>query len=110
MLVVLAVSDDQRFELYKLKIPQRHGQNLYKQNMDLFTRVGDIDGYDETTYTEDEKFEHEAVGSLTKIGTPVDESYNGQQYWYMYGEGGLFGGGLQDSQLVSTKRKGKLLS
>ena len=62
------INDDQRVELY-IGAPQRHGQNLYKQNMATYSqRVGgDIDGYDETAFLK-EKFEHEAVGSTTKIG------------------------------------------
>ena len=57
-----AVSDDQRFELYAIGAPQRHGQNLYKQNIATYSQelAGDIDGYDETAFAEDEKFETEA--------------------------------------------------
>ena len=101
MLVVHATfSDDQRFELYLIEAPQRHGQNLYKQNISTYSQelAGDIDGYDETAL-EMRSLKLKSVGSSTKIGTPVDESYKGQQYWYMYGEGGLFGGGLQDRQI-----------
>ena len=43
------VSDDQRFELYAIGAPQRHGQNLYKQNIAPTQELaGDIDGYDVT--------------------------------------------------------------
>ena len=93
-----ATSDKQRFELYAIGAPQRHGQNLYKQNIATYSQelAGEIDGYDETAFAEDEKFEHEAGRFFNQNWAPVDESYNGQQYWYMYGEGGLFGGGLQD--------------
>ena len=31
-----AVSDKNRFELYAIGAPQRHGQNLYKQNMGVY--------------------------------------------------------------------------
>ena len=39
-----AVSDEQRFELYAIGAPQRHGQNLYKQNIATYSQklAGDI--------------------------------------------------------------------
>ena len=82
-----AVSDKQRFELYAIGAPQRHGQNLYKQNIATYSQelAGDIDGYDETAFAEDEKFETEAGRFFNQNWAPVDESYTGQQYWYMYG-------------------------
>ena len=82
-----AVSDDQRFELYAIGAPQRHGQNLYKQNIATYSQelAGDIDGYDETAFAEDEKFETEAGRFFNQNWAPVNESYTGQQYWYMYG-------------------------
>ena len=30
---IICISDDQRVELYNIGGPQRHGQNLYKQNI-----------------------------------------------------------------------------
>ena len=82
-----AVSDDQRFELYAIGAPQRHGQNLYKQNIATYSQelAGDIDGYDVTAFAEGEKFEHEAGRFFNQNWAPVDPSYTGQQYWYMYG-------------------------
>ena len=82
-----ALSDDQRIELYAIGAPQRHGQNLYKQNIATYSQelAGDIDGYDETAYAEGEKFEHEAGRFFNQNVAPVDASYKGQQYWYMYG-------------------------
>ena len=82
-----AVSDDQRFELYAIGAPQRHGQNLYKQNIATYSQelAGDIDGYDVTAFAEGEKFEHEAGRFFNQNWAPVDPSYKGQQYWYMYG-------------------------
>ena len=49
--------------------PQRHGQNLYKQNIATYSQElsGDIDGYDET-FSEGEKFETELVDSSIRIG------------------------------------------
>ena len=82
-----AVSDDQRFELYAIGAPQRHGQNLYKQNIATYSQelACDVDGYDVTAFAEGEKFEHEAGRFFNQNWAPVDPSYTGQQYWYMYG-------------------------
>ena len=82
-----AVSDDQRFELYTVGAPQRHGQNLYKQNIATYSQelAGDIDGYDTEAFAVGEKFEHEAGRFFNQNVAPVDASYTGQQYWYMYG-------------------------
>jgi iron complex outermembrane recepter protein len=82
-----AVSDDQRFELYAIGAPQRHGQNLYKQNIATYSQelAGDIDGYDETAFAEGEKFETEAGRFYNQNWAPVSSDYKGKQYWYMYG-------------------------
>ena len=82
-----AVSDKQRFELYAIGAPQRHGQNLYKQNIATYSQelAGSIDGYNDSAYVAGEKFEHEAGRFFNQNWAPVDESYTGQQYWYMYG-------------------------
>ena len=82
-----AVSDDQRFELYAIGAPQRHGQNLYKQNIATYSQelAGSIEGYDDSSYVAGNKFEHEAGRYFNQNWAPVDESYTGQQYWYMYG-------------------------
>ena len=82
-----AVSDDQRFELYAVGAPQRHGQNLYKQNIATYSQelAGDIDGYDTEAFAEGNKFEHEAGRFFNQNVAPVDASYTGQQYWYIYG-------------------------
>ena len=88
---------DNRFELYAIGAPQRHGQNLYKQNIGAYDSefAASIDGYDETALGEDGKFKD--VGRFfNQNWSPISSDYKGQQYWYMYGEGGLFGGGLQD--------------
>ena len=82
-----AVSDDQRFELYAVGAPQRHGQNLYKQNIATYSQelAGDIDGYDAEAFAVGEKFEHEPGRLFNQNVAPIDASYKGQQYWYMYG-------------------------
>ena len=82
-----AVSDDQRFELYAIGAPQRHGQNLYKQNIATYSQdlAGSIDGYDDSAYVAGNKFETEAGRFFNQNWAPVDPSYKGKQYWYMYG-------------------------
>jgi len=82
-----AVSDKQRFELYGIGAPQRHGQNLYKQNIATYSQelAGSIDGYNDSAYVAGEKFEHEAGRFFNQNWAPVSSDYKGQQYWYMYG-------------------------
>ena len=67
----------------QLVLPQRHGQNLYKQNIATYSQelakdIGDIDGYDETAFAEDEKFETEAGRFFNQNWAPVDTEYKGQ--------------------------------
>ena len=82
-----AISDDQRVELYAIGAPQRHGQNLYKQNIATYSQelAGSIDGYDDSAYVAGNKFETEAGRFFNQNWAPVDASYKGKQYWYMYG-------------------------
>ena len=82
-----AVSEKQRFELYAVGAPQRHGQNLYKQNIATYSQelAGDVDGYDTDAFAEGEKFETEAGRFFNQNVAPIDPSYTGKQYWYMYG-------------------------
>ena len=76
-----------RFELYAIGAPQRHGQNLYKQNIATYSQelAGDIDGYDTDAFKAGAKFEHEAGRTFSQNWGPVSSDYKGQQYWYMYG-------------------------
>jgi len=82
-----AVSENQRFELYAIGAPQRHGQNLYKQNIATYSQelAGDVDGYDTDAFAEGNKFETEAGRLFNQNVAPIDPSYTGKQYWYMYG-------------------------
>ena len=93
----LQLNEDHRFELYAIGAPQRHGQNLYKQNIATYSQdlASDIDGYDVTAFAEGNKFETEAGRTFNQNWGPVSSDYTGKQYWYMYGVGGLFGGGNQ---------------
>ena len=90
-------NEDNRFELYAVGAPQRHGQNLYKQNIGAYDAdfAASVEGYDETALGEDGKFKD--VGRFfNQNWSPISSDYKGKQYWYMYGEGGLFGGGNVD--------------
>jgi len=83
-----AVSDKQRFELYAIGAPQRHGQNLYKQNIATYSQdlAGSIDGYNDSAYVAGEKFETEAGRFYNQNVAPISSDYKGKQYWYMYGD------------------------
>jgi hypothetical protein len=123
------MDDKNRFEVYAVGAPQRHGQNLYKQNMMAYDQkfasenykseldVLDSDGDDKSDWDEwNSQFTHDEIDEegnivLDKDGNPVrldagrtfnqnwspiNSDYKGQQYWYMYGVGGISSGGLQD--------------
>ena len=89
------MNNSNRFELYAIGAPQRHGQNLYKQNMSTYSQelANDTEGFDATAFATGEKFETEAGREFNQNWGAVDATYDGKQYWYMYGVGGLFGGG-----------------
>ncbi|MBT23739.1 MAG: TonB-dependent receptor [Gammaproteobacteria bacterium] len=90
------MNEANRFELYAVGAPQRHGQNLYRQNTATYSQelAKDMDGYDQSAFnTESSKFKTEAGREFNQNWAPVNSSYSGKQYWYMYGVGGLFGGG-----------------
>jgi hypothetical protein len=82
------LNDEHRFELYGIGAPQRHGQNLYKQNIATYSQdlAGDISGYNDSAYVVGEKFETEAGRFYNQNWAPVDPSYKGKQYFYMYGD------------------------
>ena len=86
-----------RFELYAVGAPQRHGQNLYKQNVSAYdsafakTILDDDDLGAISSYAE-----HEDGRFYNQNASSVSSDYDGKQYWYMYGVGGLMGEGLQD--------------
>ena len=99
-----AVNEDNRFELYAIGAPQRHGQNLYKQNIATYSQelANDIGwtppvtaedgtvteegvGYNPSAFEVDAKFETEKGRFFNQNWAPVNPAYKGQQYWYMYG-------------------------
>jgi hypothetical protein len=89
------MNDANRLELYAIGAPQRHGQNLYKQNLGAYDSefAKSIDGYDATAVGEDGQFRDEGEAGGVEFGrtfnqnwAPVSSSYTGKQYWYMYGD------------------------
>jgi len=91
-----ALNKDNRFELYAIGAPQRHGQNLYKQNIGAYDAdfAASVDGYDETALPtwNDELGILNSDGQFKDVGhkfnqnwAPISSDYTGKQYWYMYG-------------------------
>ena len=79
-------NEDNRFELYAIGAPQRHGQNLYKQNIGAYDAefAESVDGYDTDALGDDGKFKD--VGhKFNQNWAPINSSYTGKQYFYMYG-------------------------
>jgi iron complex outermembrane receptor protein len=94
-----ALNADNRFELYAIGAPQRHGQNLYKQNLMAYDKefaaeVADkdalmaLDSDNDGTSDWDEYTDKfvEVGHNFNQNVADISSSYTGQQYWYMYGE------------------------
>jgi len=84
-----AINDGNRLELYAIGAPQRHGQNLYKQNIATysqdFAKNNTNDEYNTDAIAAGAKFSYEAGRKFSQNWGPVSSSYKGKQYWYMYG-------------------------
>jgi len=97
-----AASEKSRFELYAIGAPQRHGHNLYKQNAGVYDPkfAKGMKGYDggaiwngksypdsEGEFTKPEAIEGYSGDPrlFNQNWAPVDPSYTGKQYFYMYG-------------------------
>jgi len=76
-----------RFELYAVGAPQRHGQNLYKQNIARYSYDYAKELFSQTAIDSGalDKFQ-EAGRDFNQNVNDVSESYDGQQYFYMYGD------------------------
>ena len=77
-----ALNKDNRFELYAIGAPQRHGQNLYKQNIGAYDAefAESVEGYDTEALGDDGQFKD--VGhKFNQNWAPIDPSYTGKQYW-----------------------------
>ncbi len=89
------MNKDNRLEVYAMGAPQRHGQNLYKQNAAVYDRefVEDQGGYNKVDTLDasggsspngiSDYFDkyHEKGRYFNQNWAPVDPSYSGQQYW-----------------------------
>ena len=73
------VNKDNRIEVYALGAPQRHGQNLYMQNIGVYSEqfAKDLDGYDEAAL---EKYTEQGL-TYNQNWHDMKSSYNGKQYW-----------------------------
>ncbi|MEE9167315.1 MAG: TonB-dependent receptor [Candidatus Neomarinimicrobiota bacterium] len=79
-----ALSNSDRFEFYAVGAPQRHGQNLYKQNIAAISRsfADGLDDYDDDGL---DAFEETEFGQeYNENYNTVSSSYDGKQYWSMY--------------------------
>jgi len=74
------VNKKHRLELYAMGAPQRHGQNLYKQNVAAYSHEYAKElGVDNSTL---DKFKEASSGRLyNENWNTVNPSYTGQQYW-----------------------------
>ncbi len=74
-----SINPNNRLELYALGAPQRHGQNLYKQNIGVYSNsfAKDLDDYDPAAL---EKFT-EVGRTYNQNWGPVSPTYIGQQNW-----------------------------
>jgi len=73
------VNEDNRIEAYAVGAPQRHGQNLYKQNAAAYSHkfAKSLDGYDELALDD---YPESVDGRLyNQTWGPVSSSYKGKQ-------------------------------
>lgn len=73
------INESNRLELYALGAPQRHGQNLYKQNIAVYDNdyARDLDDYDPAAFDDFQ----ERGRRFNQNWSPVSSSYTGRQYW-----------------------------
>ena len=75
------VNKNNRLEFYAVGAPQRHGQNLYKQNIAAYSHsfAEGLDDYDPAAL--DDYAEAESGHMYNENWGPVSNSYTGQQWW-----------------------------
>ena len=85
------VTKKDKLEFYIVGAPQRHGQNLYRQNMGRYLTMDQIRGLgiDEDQYSQDAWDDYARGGDLNSRSynqnvSPVATDYDGQQYFQMY--------------------------
>ncbi len=76
-----ALSDKDRLEFYALGAPQRHGQNIYRQNIAAYSHsfAEGLADYDTSAFSK----HHEAGRDYSQNYSPVTD-YDGEQFWQMY--------------------------
>ena len=85
------ITKKDKLEFYVVGAPQRHGQNLYRQNMGRYLTMDQIRGLgiDEDQYSQDAWDDYARGGDLNSRSynqniSPVASDYDGQQYFQMY--------------------------
>ena len=75
------INENNRLELYGLGAPQLHGQNLYKQNIAVYSHdfAKSLDDYDQTALEEID--EAPSGRKFNQNWNKVSSSYTGQQNW-----------------------------
>ena len=90
-----AMNSNNRFEFYAVGAPQRHGQNLYKQNVARYSQqyakeifADSVIALDADSNGVSDVFEkYKELGrAFNQTSHGVSTSYDGLQYWDMYGE------------------------
>ena len=73
------VNPRNRLEFYALGAPQRHGQNLYRQNIATYSHklASSLSDYDQDAFS---KY-NEAGRLFNQNWAPVDPTYDGRQWW-----------------------------
>ncbi|NCG43885.1 MAG: TonB-dependent receptor plug domain-containing protein [Proteobacteria bacterium] len=76
------VDDKNKLEAYVIGAPQRHGQNLYRQNIARYSHelADNMEGYDPAAKDDYKEFGRD----FNQNYSPVDASYDGQQHFSMY--------------------------
>ncbi|MDR9399744.1 MAG: TonB-dependent receptor [Salibacter sp.] len=76
------ISDKDKLELYAVGAPQRHGQNLYAQNIARYDQqyAKDLEDYDNQALIE----YNEAGRDFNQNYNGVSNAYSGNQYYEMY--------------------------
>ena len=77
------LSDYDKLEFYAVGAPQRHGHNLYRQNIGRYSHdfAQSLDSYDPAALND----YLEKGRDFNQTVNDVDPSYDGQQYYSMYG-------------------------
>jgi hypothetical protein len=75
------INDKNRLELYALGAPQRHGQNLYRQNAAVYSQDFARDELGYSTADLAAKPESKNGRKYNENWSPVSSSYTGQQWW-----------------------------